>query len=710
MSKFQFLLEPRSIAVVGVSDDAARPGSQAVRALMKNGYQGRIFPVNPKYQEFQGLKCYPSVEAIDEDVDLVVIGVPAKGVIPVMRECAAKSVPYVTVFSGGFRESGPEGVEREKELLDIARGAGIRVIGPNCLGFASIPSNVYAAFGSITRDPKLEPGNVSLVTQSGGFGYSIALACAEAKIGFRHVVATGNESDIDTVEMIDALIDDPETTCIVAYIEGTRDGRALLRVGRRALAAGKPILLWKGGVTEQGARAAESHTASMTGSYDFYRALYKQTGIVEISELHEVVDYLKAFAPGKQPQGNAVAVMGVSGGSAIVFADAGERRGLTLCTLTEATQERLAPVVPSIGAIHNPIDLTAGYFSEHNKEKLEVALRAVLDDDRVGSLCVNLATTGPGGSAVAAEVIARVSNHYSKPVVVFSSTPAASNTDALAIFSEARVPVLPSPSRAANALAVLWAYGQARENIVDAAPADTAAELDSDTRAALRAGRALSEMESKAVLARAGVPVTRDLLVRGGEHADLAGLSYPAVVKVVSRDIPHKSEVGGVKVNLATVAAVESAMEQIRASVAQLAPSAAIDGMMVSEMVIEGFELIAGVVNDVVFGPVVMVGAGGIYAEILKDVSFRLAPFDERTAREMLDELRCRPIFDGARGGAVLDVAAAARALAALSRFGWAVRDEVQEVDVNPLFLSSRGVVAADALVVPKARAGHGEA
>lgn len=305
MSKFKFLLEPRSIAVVGVSDDAARPGSQAVRALMRNGYQGRIFPVNPKYQEFQGLKCYPSVEAIDEDVDLVVIGVPAKGVIPVMRECAAKSVPYVTVFSGGFRESGPEGAEREQELMTIAREAGMRVIGPNCLGFASIPANVYAAFGSITRDPKLEPGNVSLVTQSGGFGYSIALACAEAKIGFRHVVATGNESDIDTVEMIDALIDDPETACIVSYIEGTRDGRALLRVGRRALAAGKPILLWKGGVTEQGARAAASHTASMTGSYDFYRALYKQTGIVEIAELHEVVDYLKAFAPGKLPKAMA---------------------------------------------------------------------------------------------------------------------------------------------------------------------------------------------------------------------------------------------------------------------------------------------------------------------------------------------------------------------------------------------------------------------
>ena len=286
MSKFKHLFEPRSIAVVGVSDDAGRPGSQAVRALLKYGYRGKILPVNPKYREFEGLRCYGSIAEIGDDIDLVVIGVPAQGVLAVLEMCAVKRVPFAVILSGGFRESGPEGIEREQRMLAIARLSGMRIIGPNCLGFANVHSNVYAAFGSITREPKLAPGSVSLVTQSGGFGYSIALACAEAGIGFRHVIATGNESNVDTVELVDALLDDEGTRCIVAYIEGARDGRALLDIGRRALAAGKPLLLWKAGVTEQGARAAASHTASMTGSYDFYRALFKQTGIVEIKEIH----------------------------------------------------------------------------------------------------------------------------------------------------------------------------------------------------------------------------------------------------------------------------------------------------------------------------------------------------------------------------------------------------------------------------------------
>src|SRR2546423_7259017 len=225
MNNFRHLLEPRSIAVVGVSDDAGRPSSQAVAALLKYGYEGKIFPVNPKYKEFRGLKCYPSIADVDAPIDLVVIAVPAQGVLPVLETCAAKQVPFVVILSGGFRESGPEGVEREQRMLAIARNARMRILGPNCLGFANIHSNVYAAFGSITREPKLKPGSVSMVTQSGGFGYSIAIACAEAGIGFRHVIATGNESDIDTVELINALLDDAETRTIVAYMEGTRDGR-----------------------------------------------------------------------------------------------------------------------------------------------------------------------------------------------------------------------------------------------------------------------------------------------------------------------------------------------------------------------------------------------------------------------------------------------------------------------------------------------------
>jgi acyl-CoA synthetase (NDP forming) len=704
MNQFKNLLEPRSIAVVGVSDDAARPGSQAVHALRGNGYSGRIFPVNPKYTDFDGLKCYPSIDSIDEPLDLVIIGVPAKAVLPIMEQCAAKSVSFVVILSGGFRESGPDGIERERQLLHIARESGMRIIGPNCLGVVNVQEQVYAAFGSMTREPKLRPGRVSMVTQSGGFGYSIALACAQENIGFRHVIATGNEVDVDTVELIDALIDDPDVECIISYIEGTRDGRRLFDVGRKALAARKPLLLWKGGVTEQGARAAASHTASMTGTYDFYRALYKQTGIVEVSELHQMADFVKMVQSRKVLASNRIAVMGVSGGSAIVFADAGARGGLVLADLEARTQERLAQVVPSIGAIANPVDLTAGYFAPGNEEKIRTALLAVLEDPGVDGVCINIATSGAKGSLAVAKAIGEQCREHSKPVVVFSSMPRAIVAEALDMFETAGVAVFPSPSRAATALSMLRVLNAAQSRFTEssrcAQPAVVAATADACT---VQRGRFYSERASKDLLSNAGVPVTRDVVVPPGETPDLAGMMYPAVVKIVSPDIAHKSEIGGVKLNLGSEVTVRAAVDEVLANAASLAPEAKIEGVMVSQMVIGGYELIAGVVNDEVFGPVVMVGAGGIHAEIWKDVTYRLAPIDEHEAVEMIGELRCRPILAGARGGPVLDVESAARALAALSRFAWANRDVLQEVDVNPLFVGEQGVIAADALVVAKA-------
>jgi acetyltransferase len=477
----------------------------------------------------------------------------------------------------------------------------------------------------------------------------------------------------------------------------------LLDAGRRALAAGKPVLLWKAGVTEQGARAAASHTASMTGSYDFYRAVFKQAGIIEVKEINEVVDFLKALEGGRFPAGGGVAVLGASGGSAIVFADAGEPLGLQLCDLSEATREALAKVVPDIGAVHNPIDLTAGYFSTANQGKLETAIAAVLRDPQVHAVCVNLATTAKAGSLAAAEVVSRVAVSAEKPIVVFSSTPVSETADALRVLDEARVPVLRSPARAAKAIAMLLNYGQARAGLTAQSvkrDSRSAATALADLRRIAQPSGSLSEMVSKSILAAAGIPVTRDAIVKEVDGSVFERLTAPLVVKIVSRDIPHKTEIGGVKVGIRTRSELETAIGEVLANARERAPQARIEGVLVSEMLRGGFELIAGVVNDAIFGPVVVVGAGGVYAELLRDTACRLAPFDEQTAREMLDELKCRPILDGIRGSAALDVAAAAKALAALSQFAWESRERVREIDVNPLFVLPNGVAAADALVV----------
>jgi acetyltransferase len=695
MKQFEHLFEPRSIAVVGVSEDAVRPGSQAVHTLLRNGYEGHIYPVNPKYPTFEGLRCYPSVAAIEGEVDIAVIGVPARSVLPVIEECARKHVRYAVVLSGGFRESGVDGIARQDRMLAIAREAGMRIVGPNCLGIANIHRDVYAAFGSITRPPKLRKGSVSLVTQSGGFGYSIALACARAAIGFRNVIATGNEADIDTIEFIDALLDDAATKIIIAYIEGLTNGRALLRLGKRALAVGKPLLVWKGGVTEQGARAAATHTANLTGSYEFYQALFKQAGIIEIREIHEAVDFIKAFEAEKFPLGRRVAVMGGSGGSAIVFADAAEHCGLTLSTFSEQTRRALSAVVPDIGAVHNPVDFTAGYIAGGNASNFASAVHAVLNDRNVDAVCLNFATTAGSACLAGAQVLSGLVEKTDKPIFVFLSTPPSETGNGLFVLEEAKIPVLGSPVRVARALAVLATYREARERY-----ASESGEIDTSMAPTIDPRSTLSEVDSKAVLRRAGIPSTRELLVHSAAEVPFEELGPPLVVKIVSPDILHKTEFGGVKLNVRTRAELESAIQDVLDNAKSLAPHARVDGVLVSEMVAEGFELLAGTVNDIVFGPVVVIGAGGIHAETLRDTSCRLAPFDERTAHDMIDELDCRAILAGTRGKPALDVDAVARALAALSRFAWQNRETIAEIDINPLFALPNSAVAADALIV----------
>lgn len=702
MKRFERLFSPRSIAVIGVSEDAVRPGSQAVDALRRYGYAGAVYPVNPRYADYQGLKCYPSVLAIEGEIDLAVVGIPARAAVGVIEECARKGVPYAVVPSGGFRESGPEGATLQTKMLGLAREAGMRIVGPNCLGLANIHENVYAAFGSITRPPQLTRGAVSLVTQSGGFGYSIALACARAGIGFRNVIATGNEADIDLVEFIDALIEDEETRIILAYMEGLGSGRALLDAGRRALAAGKPLLVWKGGVTAEGKRAAATHTANLTGSYDVWQALFRQAGIIEIRELHEAADFVQAFEAGKFPAGRRVAVMGGSGGSAIVFADAAEQCGLRLPGFAEKTRSRLAEVVPAIGSVENPVDFTAGYIAGGNAGKFRIAVQAVLDDEAIDAVCLNFATSSAPACVAGAEVLNEIAPATAKPIFVFQSTPA---DEAAPVFAKTRIPVLPSPVRVARAIAALVRYREARER--NAEP-EAGAAVDPATAGPLTLpapGAALSEVESKALIASLGIAVTRERLVAAAEDFDFRTLAAPFAVKIASSDIAHKTEIGGVKLGIRTREELESAISEVLANAAVHAPHARVDGVIVAEMVTGGFELLAGVTHDASCGPVVVVGAGGIYAEALSDKACRLAPFDERTAREMLGELKCSAVLQGARGKAPLDAGAVAKVLVALSRFAWAHRDAGIEVDINPLIVTPGGAIAADALVLCRASA-----
>lgn len=700
MSATGQLFNPRSIAVIGASEDPGRIGSEPLRALHENGYRGAVYPVNPKYEQLFGYRCHASLASIDGDIDLAVVAIPAAGVLDVVHACVAKQVRYAVILSGGFRETGEQGAKLQDEIVRVARAGGLRIVGPNCLGFANLPDNVYAAFGSITRAPKLPRGPVSLVTQSGGFGYTIALECARRGIGFRNIVATGNEADVDCVELIEALIDDEGTEAIVVYLEGLRDGRAFVEAGRKAMRAGKPLLVWKGGATGGGARAAASHTANLVGNYDFFRAAFEQGGMIEVRELQDVADYLEALRSPRLPRGRRLAVMGGSGGSAIVFTDAIERHGCALAQFSDSTLATLRELLPSIGSVGNPVDFTAGFIATRGPEKYAEAVRAVVCDPHVDAVCFTLATIGPKGAHQAAQVLGALAHEVDKPLFVFMALDAQSAPQAHAAFEASRIPVFSSPVSAGRAIAMLAHYGARKSRM----QAGTVAQQPLPQVSLPPAPFVLSEHASKAALRSIGVSTTHDRYFAVNDAIDAGGMTPPLVVKIVSRDILHKTELGAVRLGVGVEDAPGVAADMLDAVRAH-APDATIDGVLVCETVSNGFELLLGSVHDPAFGPVVVLGSGGVYAEALSDRTCRLAPASLDEAHRMIGELRCAPILRGVRAQRPFDIEALARMIVTVSQLAWAQRDVLGEIDINPVFVlpQGQGALAADALMIGRA-------
>jgi acetyltransferase len=698
------MFNPRGIAIVGANPDLSRPGRQTVLALERHGYRGGVYPVNPRYQEIGGKKSHASIADIDGPVDVAVIALQAKYVPDVITQCGRKGIRFAVVLGGGFREIGPEGAQLEQQMLAAACAGGVRFIGPNCLGYKNIHDHVFACFGSITRAPDLKRGPVSALIQSGGYGNSLVIQCGYAGVGFRYLVASGSESDIKTTEIIDAYVDDPGTKVILAYLEGVHDGRAFMASARRALAAGKPLVVVKAGNTRQGERAAASHTAFMTASYDVYRAAFKQCGVVEVEDIADAADILQTLVGGRLARGRRVAVMSGSGGSLVSFADGADHHELTLTPLTEETRAILREHVPSIGSVVNPVDLTAGYQKSENMPRYVKCIEAVLADPGIDQLGVFLATGGGDSLVQSANAIVAARNSGNKPILVFSALPPELTVDGRNILHEAGIPPLATPHRVAAAMGKLADYSSARQR---------AARLGAEYVPASRplptlplGSGALDEHSSKEILRAFGLSVTRDVLLDA--NADKPSLpqhmTYPVAVKIVSRDIAHKTDIGGVRLGVADAAQLEHAVAEILSNATKAARDAVITGVLASEMVNDGIETIIGVLNDPVFGPVVVFGMGGVLAETLRDTTYRVAPFDVETAREMIGELRAAAVFGSLRGQAPRDSEALAKTLSAVSEFAWLARARLVEMDLNPVLVrpAGAGVAIADALIVLK--------
>ena len=666
-------------------------------ALQANGYRGAIYPVNPKYATVDELRCYPSLSAVPRPCDVAIVAVPGKIVPDVIRECGAARIPYAIVFSAGFKELGARGAEAQSQLEQAIRSSGVRVVGPNCQGLMNIRDRVMCGFGSSFMNPALQPGELAMVSQSGGFGYGVVAQAQYAGVGFTYVVSAGNESDLDTLDFLEYFVEQDEIKMVSTYIEGIRDGSRLRRIGRRALELGKPILVWKVGNTERGKRAAASHTANLTSDYELYRTAFAEGAFLQIYEIDDLVDVARAFRAGKLPPGDRVAIITISGGAGVLFADECEKNGLELASLSEATLSELRTFLPDYVSLENPFDLTGQAIND--AMQFNRTLTLIANDPNVDMIMMRTSQALTMGKQLAE--YARVMEATGKPILIVWGAAPDPNAEGIRELEEAKISWHTSPGRATRAAVALATFSRRVRN----APLTQAPEPLHKTVAVPRTTKVVGELEAKRWLRALGIATVTETLLTQPEIEALTELPVPSplVAKVNSPDIFHKSELGGVRLNIADLSELKRSVAAIEAAVRKHEPRARIDGFLIQEQVV-GTELIVGVKNDACFGPTVLLGLGGIFTEVMKDVVYRFAPFGEDTARAMVHELRGRVLLNGYRGQPPADIEAVVRMLVVVSCIADAYRDEIAEIDLNPVIVraAGEGAVAADALIVLK--------
>ena len=706
---FSRLFGARSIAVIGASADEKTPSGQPLMHLRNLGYPGEVYPVNPRYEVIGQWRCYPSVSALPAAPDVALVAVAAERAPAVLEECGNKGIRFVIMITSGFAEMGEAGMAAQARLLETARRHGISMIGPNCQGMINAADGFSLGFGA-PYGLRYNRGGISMTSQSGAWGNAVMILANQEGLGFRHYVSTGNEAQTTSLDLVDWYLDDPQTRLVVSYVEGFQDAHRLVSIGRKALELGKPYLLWKVGTSEAGARAAASHTANLGGEMALYRAAFEQSGIIEVTDVDDLADRAHALLTGRRPGGNRVAVISMSGGAGVLMADHCAAAGLELPTLSPDTLERLRAILPAFAGLNNPIDVT-GNVSAREGSFVE-ALELILADPLVDMLGICLASiSGPAGNQIAIDV-ARVCAATTKPVLVAWCADVERTREGYEALAAVGTPRYDTPVRCARGMDALWHFERARRDH-ERISAEPVLRLERPAQRQAMAGLQadLTEYQAKQVLADYGIPVTREALATTAEQAvDLAGqIGYPVVMKIVSPMIPHKTEAGGVKVGVRDAQAVRDAFAEIVANAGRHSPGAPIDGVLVQAMVSGGTEVILGVTQDPLFGPAILFGLGGIFAEVMKDVCFRIAPITRSEAMAMIRSIKAFPILDGARGRPKADLEALADALVRLAALAVDLQDSIAEIDINPLIVlpAGQGVVAVDALFKPKRAAGH---
>ncbi len=694
------LLHPASIAVVGAS---TRAGSFGERVLVNlQHYGGRVYPVNARYERIGELRCYPDIASLPEVPDCAVVAAPREAVEQIVLECASAGVGGVIVFASGYAETGKQDrVAQQHRLAAIARDSNMRIVGPNTIGLVNAPLDMRVTFMDITPIPPPRRHAIGMVSQSGALGMALAQAVVRG-VSFSHVLTSGNSCDVDMADYISYLADDPSCAAIACVFEGMAEPERMLIAAERAWQRDKPLIVFKMAVGEQGAVAAMSHTGSLAGSQAAYRAVFRRAGAILVDDYEALCETAAFFAKARAPKAHGAAVVAASGGAAIMAADRAEQFGVPLPQPSEPVRDVLLSHIPEFGSARNPCDVTAQILA--NPESLNACADALLGDQAYGALVVPQ-TYGYAPSARRIPVYDLLAAAHGKIVCLAwqsewlegPGVKEAEEAEHVAFFRS-------MPSCFAALAAWNWRATKRAAGVptLPTTPADTIQR----TRGLLAAagGRPLTEREAKQVLALYGVPVVGERVAHTVEEAvNAAGsIGYPVVLKVELPDLPHKTEAGVVQLNLRSADEVRTAYQTITARANAMTPPPRIAGVLVQKMIPQGVEMVVGARVDPLFGPLVVVGLGGILVELLKDTALSPAPLTHDQALALLSELKGARLLDGFRGMPPVDRHRLAEVICAVATFAADHRDTVAELDVNPLICSGDSITAVDALIVPK--------
>jgi len=702
----QTLLKPESIAIIGASSDISRIGGRLHNNLMRHGYQGDVYLVNPKYSIIGDTKCYSHLSDIPDTVDVVLVAVPESAVFSVLEEAGKNNIKNAIVYSSGFSEVGEEGKSRQERLKGLVEEFEISVCGPNCVGIVNFHDKIAMSFSQFLGISRLISGCIAFISQSGALGGSLLNRAQDKKIGFSYFISTGNEAVLESSDFIEYLIDDPNTRVIIALIEGITNADKFLKASDLALKKNKPIVVMKIGRTKAGAKAASSHTGSMTGTDEVYDAIFKQKGVIRVNDLDDLYLTASAFVNSPLPKGNRIGILTSTGGGGVILTDKIIEGDMVVPDPSEETTQSLRKVVPSFAPVKNPFDLTAQLINDPLlfRKSIEVFAK----DENFDAVIVATSMVAGELSEKRASFIIKAAESIKKPIFTWWAAGSLS-APGMGMLEESQVPFFTTADQCVNAIRSLIqyskfkkTYGEHSERVISISPK----KKNRIEKLLQSSHESLTEDQGKEILSYYGIPVASEGLGKNlREVKEIArNIRYPIALKIISPKITHKTEARGLRLDIKDEKELSVAYEEILGNVKKYNPKAEIRGILVQEMVKPGKEVIVGVTKDPQFGPVVMFGIGGVFVEILEDFSLRRAPLREKDAWEMIRETKGYRVLEGVRGDKQSDLESIVKVLMAISQLALDFQNVISEIDINPLrvYPEGEGAKVIDCLFIKK--------